>query len=79
MTDAQTLTIESFSGEPDYYPIKEWVEQHSSRRVLFNLTSRVPDPSVWNIEWVSEHGSGRTWSYESFRDATKAFWEQVNR
>ena len=74
----QTLTIESFSGEPDFCPIRDWVaERPLDRRVLFKLTTRMPDRSVWAIEWFSDRGFGQTCASESFADVCREFWKQV--
>lgn len=74
----QALTIESFSGEPDFYPIRDWVNTRPfNRRVLFKLTTRMPERSVWAIEWFSERGFGQTFASESFADVCREFWKQV--
>jgi hypothetical protein len=76
----QTLTIESFSGEPCFYPIRDWVNARPmDRRVLFKLTTRMPDRSVWAVEWFSERGFGQTFASESFADVCNEFWKQVTR
>jgi hypothetical protein len=73
----QTLTFTSFSGDPSFYPIRDWVNKHPSRRVEFKLVSRTPDPSIWMIEWASEEGFGHTRGFAKFEDAVAEFWEGV--